>query len=265
MSFYRYEPPDVLRMLIECYWIIEDDNPVTVQQKIIPDGFPEIIFHYRDPYRIKLDNNWELQPKSLLAGQLTKFFYLENTGRSGVLGIKFKPTAITHLFNISMGELTDKVVALDSQIVSLDTMETEMRKCTTHERMMEIINKQLTAIIGDFISGPVDEAVQLIIKTHGSVSVAELTEQVGVGERQLERLFHKYVGLPPKFYARVIRFSYIFHRIDEKKFTWTDLGLQVGFYDQPHFIKNFKAFTGEEPSQYFFNEPSLANFFMKKP
>jgi len=266
MPFYRYEPPDVLRMLIECYWIIEDDNPEPIQQKIIPDGFPEIIFHYGDSYRIKLGNEWELQTKSLLAGQLTNYFFLENTGRSGVLGIKLKPAAITHLFNISMRELTDKVVPLKTNVTGyLDEMEEEVFKTNDHTSMIGVVNRYLERLGKEFKPGAIDNAIRIIIETHGTVSVNELTEQTRTSERQLERLFNRYVGLSPKFYARVIRFSYIFKCINQKNFTWTDLGLEAGFYDQPHFIKNFKAFSGEEPSRYFFDQPSLANFFMKKP
>lgn len=264
MPFFRYEPDPLLRKLIECYWIIEDTDTTIRQQKIIPDGFPEIIFHYGDPYRIKLVNHSELQPKSLLAGQLTKYFFLENTGRSGVLGIKFKPAAITTLFNISMHELTDKVVPLTSRINTLSRMEVDLRKETQHERKIEVINRNLLSLSEKYKRGVVDEAVNLIFSTHGSISVTGLTDHLKTGERQLERLFKKFIGLPPKFYARVIRFSHIFQMVDAKKFTWTDLGLQAGFYDQPHFIKNFKAFTGEDPSRYFFDQPTLANFFMKK-
>jgi YesN/AraC family two-component response regulator len=52
--------------------------------------------------------------------------------------------------------------------------------------------------------------------------------------------------------------------MQKEKISWTQVGLESGYYDQAHFIKNFKAFTGEDPSRYFFEEPNLANFFLKK-
>ena len=110
MQFERIIPPLELKNLIECYWTVEGDDPSPRIQKIIPDGFPEVIFHFGDPYRIKLLDRWETQDKNLLAGQITKFFFLQNTGRSEILGIKFKPQGLAHLFNIPMHTLTDKVV-----------------------------------------------------------------------------------------------------------------------------------------------------------
>ena len=56
MTFNRFDPDEELKNLVECYWIAEDNDPTPFLQKIIPDGFPEIIFHYADPYKIKLDS-----------------------------------------------------------------------------------------------------------------------------------------------------------------------------------------------------------------
>jgi transcriptional regulator GlxA family with amidase domain len=85
-----------------------------------------------------------------------------------------------------------------------------------------------------------------------------------ITERQLERLFKKYIGLSPKFYSRIIRFNHIFQLVKEKRISWLEITHLSGYFDQSHFIRDFKAFTGEEPSQYFFDAPDMANFFLKK-
>ena len=114
MLFQSFAPDKELEPLIERYWLVNDDDTTPRQQKIVPDGFTEIIFHLNDPYRIRLDSDWELQTESLLAGQIRKHFFLENTGRSNIVGIKLKPTAITHLFGLHMHQFTDKVVDLST-------------------------------------------------------------------------------------------------------------------------------------------------------
>ncbi len=116
----------------------------------------------------------------------------------------------------------------------------------------------------DLTNTPINRAIHSIFSTNGMISVSELCGVSGMSERQLQRTFKKYIGLPPKLYARIIRFSRIFHVVQQKKLNGSELGLEAGFYDQSHFIRNFKAFTGEEPSQYFFDQPTLANFFLKK-
>lgn len=267
MIFKRIIPAPHLQPVAECYWIVEDDNNTPHQQKIIPDGYPEIIFHYGDPFRIKTGASWEMQSSNLLAGQIRNFFYLENTGMSGVLGIKLKPTALTHLFNLRMDVYTDKVVPLESVLGKIfqpiiDAVET----IRDHETILHLVNEQLGLLCSkvNLTETPVDKAVASILHRKGMITVAEMASEAGVGERHLERLFKKYVGLSPKFYARIIRFNYIFQLIQQEDPAWTSITFDSGFYDQSHFIRNFKAFTGEDPSAYFFEAQNMANFFLKK-
>ncbi len=95
-------------------------------------------------------------------------------------------------------------------------------------------------------------------------TVAELCQAGSLGERQLQRLFKRYIGLSPKYYARIIRFNHIFQLIKEGGHNWAEIIFLSGYYDQSHFIRNFKAFTGEDPSGYFFQEQNMANFFLNK-
>ena len=266
MQFTRISPKKELSHLIECYWTVENDDPTPLLQKIIPDGFPEMIFHYGDQYTINLGDKWEVQSKNLLAGQITNHFFLKNTGRSSILGIKFRPAALTHLFAISMNELTNRVVDLSSvHREILETLEKSLKAADNHSQRIDIIQDQLFNMIPARLPKmPIDEAIALIFSTKGMISVAGICDAAGTSERQLERIFKKYIGLSPKFYARIIRFSYIFQVVKEKEMSGIELGLESGFYDQSHFIKNFKAFTGEDPSRYFFEQPNLANFFLKK-
>jgi AraC-like DNA-binding protein len=111
---------------------------------------------------------------------------------------------------------------------------------------------------------PVEISLDLIFSSAGACSVSDLAATAGVGTRQLELFYKKFVGLSPKFYARVVRFSKIFLLIQEDKPNWAEIAHLSGYFDQAHFIKNFKAFTGEEPSRYGFDKEDLANFFLMK-
>jgi AraC-like DNA-binding protein len=247
MEFKRIEPTKDAARAVECYWTIRDHNITPVKQKIIPDGFAEIIFHSGDHYKINLDGKWRKQGTRLLAGQISKYFYLENSGRTEILGIKLKPAAITHLFNVSMKGIVDKVISLDKKI-RIDVTSVD-------EYFNEICQNYP-------IDHPVDKAVEMIFQKQGMISVSTICAELGVGERYLQQLFAKYVGLSPKFFARIVRFSYVFKVIKENKPDWADVVYEAGYYDQSHFIRNFKAFTGEDPGEYIFAEKTLANFFM---
>jgi len=248
MEFTRIEPTGVAAKAVEYYWTVKDDDPTPVSHKIIPDGFTEIIFHFGDHYRIDLDGAWKRQGKRLLAGQITKYFYLKNTGVSDILGIKLKPSALAHLFRIPMKEKVDKVVPLDRRI-KIDVGNVD--RCFNE------------LCWGYPIDHPVDKAVEIIFGAHGMISVADVCKELTIGERHLQQLFQTYIGLTPKFFTRIVRFSYVFKVIKEEKPDWSDVVHEAGYYDQSHFIRNFKAFTGEDPGKYFFSEKTLANFFMR--
>jgi AraC-like DNA-binding protein len=249
MEFRRIEPTGNASRAVECYWHVKDDNAKPVQHKIIPDGFAEIILHFGDSYRINLDGSWRKQGKRLLAGQITKYFFLENTGVSNIFGIKLKPTAPAHLFGIGMKNIVDKVIDLDDRIK------------TDVNNIDECFNEFCRNYPSDH---PADKAVDIIFSKKGMVTIGSLCDELSLSERYLQQLFQKYVGLSPKFFARVVRFSHIFQLIKDKDPDWAQVVYEAGYYDQSHFIRNFKVFTGEDPSGYIFAEKTLANFFMKK-
>ena len=264
MQFNRINPPTELKNIVECYWTVEGSDPTPFPQKIIPDGFPEIIFHFGDPYRIKLVDKWGLQSSSLLAGQITKYFFLENTGTTFILGIKLKPAAVTHLFGIDMSLLKDQVINIaDSNSAELKTLADVVCETPIQQRM-EAINNHLKKIYLTESNALIDKVIDRIFASLGMISIKSLCEEYETSERQMERMFKKHIGLSPKFYSRIIRFNNIFQVAQTKKISWSAVGLESGFYDQAHFIKDFKAFTGEDPSKYFFDQPTLGNFFMKK-
>jgi len=271
MDFTRITPHHDLDEFIECYWMMNSDDSVPIVEKIIPDGFTEIIFNYRDVYKSKISGNWNLQSPNLLAGQLKTFFYLQNTGTTGSVAVKLKPAALTLLFGLSMHQYVDKIVDLDAIPNSqLKQLKEKILECISIESKIQeqfvksILDDYFTLLIQTASENPLKESIELIFSSHGLVTVAEMAAVAGVGERQLERLFKKYIGLSPKYYARIIRFNYIFKLIKSKKNSWTEIVYQSGYYDQSHFIKNFKAFTGEDPSSYYFEERNMANFFLNK-
>lgn len=268
MFYDRVSPKKSLSTIIDCYWIVENEDSTVFQQKIIPDGFPEMIFHYGDNYRVNISGSWETQSKSLLAGQIRNHFLLENTGTSGMIGIKFKPASITQLFDINMLDLTDKVVELGMELYKqfepiIKKMDSKaLFKKTVRELDSFFEQQTREETENDRI---INLAIDLIFQEKGMISVTNLTTKTGVNERKLERLFNKYIGLSPKFYSRIIRFNHIFQLVQEKQVNWSEIAQLSGFYDQSHFISNFQEFTGEDPSKYFFDDPTLANFFLKRP
>ena len=268
MFFSRTKPSEKLIPFVQEYWIVENEDPAPTRQKIIPDGFCEIIFHYGDPYRINLGGDWEIQSMMLFAGQIPHHFYLENTGKSGIIGIKLKPASFYHLFGVEMTQFTNKVVDLDTTIPGkLNNIKIKLtgNKLTPEERV-QVVDAWLLSILQESANKitKVQLALDMIFEQNGIGDIETIAQKLNCTRRHLEREFKKTVGLTPKLFSRIIRFTYIFQVMKEGDASWVSIALDSGHFDQAHFIKNFKEFTGEEPSQYGFDETNLANFFLKK-
>ncbi|NER14409.1 helix-turn-helix domain-containing protein [Leptobacterium flavescens] len=267
MDYHLKEPSASLSPFIRSFWSLNDDSSQSGKEKIIPDGYPELIFHYADPYRVNISGQWELQEKELLAGQIRNHFFLENTGKTGMFGIKMQPTAPRELFDLQMDLLTDKVVPLKGELLqTLSPLKQIACSSAGFEEKVSAAENWFTAYLEqkEIKENPVRTVVSKIIDSQGVISVDDLQEYTSVSMRSLERNFKMAVGLSPKFYIRIIRFSNIFRSVEEDS-KWSDIVYQCGYYDQSHFIKNFKEFSGKNPSDYGFDEKTMANFFLSPP
>lgn len=266
MIYQKLSPSEPLEPFIECYWWIDSEGDQTVsEEKIIPDGFPEMIFHYADAYEVNINAGWKPQTKALLAGQLTNHFYLRNTGASGMIGIKWKPDALNHLFQLDMPSLVDQVIELPTTLGHLFTPLQSLKPGLATEQNLKELDEHLLSLIG--FSKEVSlasKAISIIHSTQGKTDIEQLSEQLNMSARSLERHFRKSVGLSPKFYSRIIRLNHVFEMVQSGNRDWADIVYQSGFYDQAHFIKNFKEFIGEDPSSYGFDAQNMANFHLRK-
>ncbi|MEM7086724.1 MAG: helix-turn-helix domain-containing protein [Bacteroidota bacterium] len=268
-KIYRYRDASLrLSHYIKNFWTIDRTIQTTIsREKIIPDGYSELIFHSGDLFRSNFGGSWVPSDLYLLAGQIRKPYFIENIGKSKMFGIKFQPWALTELFNLDMSkfahkrveippelrEVLEPVISIAIQELSFDQQVNEMENWFSKFTS----NRKLNTSSGR-------ASIKLILENKGNISLKQVRNEVGWSERSLERYFNKYVGLTPKLYLRIIRFSTVFELIEKGQNDWADVLFQTGFYDQSHFIKNFKEFAGDYPTKYKFTENSLSNNFLRK-
>jgi AraC-like DNA-binding protein len=240
----------------------------TARQKITPDGFPELIFHFGDPYIISIYGKPdEVQPCSIAAGQIDKPFFLKPTGKSGVIGIKFKPTGMWKYFGCDMRQLTNVTVPL-AQVMKDDPGNEVVRSlrvsCSVPEKI-SIIENFLIQHTRPYQPDPVfDSLVDAIRNSGGQIAIKELLVTHGLQARKLERLFLQQVGVPAKLYARLVRFNHVFKLLQQPELTKAEATYLSGYFDQAHFNKEFREFTGENPQVYFLQNHSFSNFFLNR-
>lgn len=264
MNFNQYHPHPLLQSVIECYWIAEGNS--TEVNKIIPDGYPEMIFHFGDGYQIlDANNTWVNQPLSILAGQLTAPIFIKPTGRTGVLGVKFKPSGIWKLLGCSMAQLENQTVPLEDFLTrDSKTLVDTLQMAVTHAKKIETLNSFFLSKLPNVRTTIVEHVMDRIFQTQGATSITKLCVEENISLRKLERAFRDSVRISPKRYSRLIRFTGVFKLLHQQSIGRTEASYLCGYFDQSHFNRDFKIFSGEDPGSYFNADHSFANFFLNR-
>ncbi len=266
MEYQQYDPGPLLAEYIKCYWNL-DGGPDSSHNKerIFPDGCAELLFEYGDLFKKYTGEHYQIQPRSSIHGQLESYIELENVGRVGIFAVRFKPYGLKPFVRMGGHEFTGRNVSVQD-VWGKDGSELE-------DRMLNARNvRERIAIVETFLMGklhlPYEQkmmmhCIHLLRTVKGSMAIDRLTSDCNISRRQLERRFVDHVGISPKLLSRIIRFQNTVQLLEQGNFTsLTALGFEAGFYDQAHFIKDFKEFTGLNPRQYFAEHLEMTKFFL---
>ncbi|WP_080779310.1 helix-turn-helix domain-containing protein [Chryseobacterium phocaeense] len=266
MDYQTFLPCAELSSLIKCYWILESPEEETPrQQTIVPDGCMEMIFHYGDLYKQYMeDGQAVVQPRSCVFGQLTKPLVIEPTGTTGIFSVRFHYEGFMPFASIPIKEMDDKAVSLDRLFggpgIGLEKSILESK--TPAEKIKHVEEFLLKRLDATAIDRVVQSTIDTIITANGQISISELSQQTHINRRQIERKFSSAVGLSPKQLSKTIRLQSTLKLLLTKEFTsLTALAHESEFYDQAHFIKDFKEFTGLTPKEFYGENLKMSYLF----
>lgn len=259
MIYYTIPPSEKLKEFVKFFWVLESKESYT--HISMPDVCPELLFHYRGRFDELIDNS--KSQKSFTAGvhaqthQRRKFCI---DSAFGMFGVSLYPYAIPLLFGISANELTNEMPDLSSLLKEKglrleEDIENAINSTKRVKIVEEFIVKRLASTYQNSLS--VFKAVQDIIETNGLIPVKKVAGNYFLSERQFERKFLHYAGFSPKFFSRIVRFHAAMAHYGTRGKTLTAIALDCGYYDQSHFIHDFKEFSGLHP-KYFFSGNSEA-------
>lgn len=264
MDYQVYSPSEKLSKYIKLYWTLEGDfSDTPTKNRVFPDGCIELIFHYGSLFKKYNINGAAIQPRCFFHGQLTKFIEIEATGKTGIFSIRFQPHGLKPFVNFNVNRITDDVINIEDVWNSAgEKLANEMITATSNEIRIKIIEDFLLAQLKEISNDVIPSSVKQIEQASGMISIDEVASDAYLGRRQFERKFSETVGLSPKMFARIIRFNYVLKLIEKKEWNnLSQLAQDGGFYDQAHFIKDFKDFTGLNPKSYFAEDLELVKFF----
>src|SRR5690606_167476 len=266
MNYQTFEPSKDLSSLVKCYWTLESPKEETPEkQTIVPDGCMEMIFHYGDLYKQCTDNGSIVQPRCFVIGQLTQPLEIEPTGETGIFSVRFHPEGFLPFATVPIKEMENKAVPLE-KLFGKDGQEIEQKllnTISTSERI-NLIETFLLSRLADTeaIDRIIKSTIETILTANGQLSVDELSRQTNINRRQLERKYSSIIGLSPNQLSKTIQLQDKLKMLLNKKFTsLTALAYEGEYYDQAHFIKDFREFTGMTPKEFYGNNLKMSSLF----
>jgi AraC-like DNA-binding protein len=168
--------------------------------------------------------------------------------------MELTPKGLYHFFKLNMYEFTDHMVSFEELFGPWGVrLQTRVGDADDPQEKIALLQTGLTQLL---LQDPkdyalLDHAVDLIARTHGMLPIRELAAHVGYTKRYLDVLFKDHVGLSPKSLASILRFQ-ASYRVWTRQTSPTSFrnSLPAYYYDQSHFIKEFKRYTGFTPRQY---------------
>ena len=268
MRYKKFFPCSILSPFVECYFIWDSEGSLETTMVIEspPNGFCSIVFNYADPYYLQNKKYERLAvPMQFISGQSIYSYKLFLEGEIGVAGIVFKPAALATIFHLPIYEYTEERIDLYKVFKkSIVDKYANAIKLSGEEQKVHLLEEFLMQQYRIQKPEPdyIDQAANFIVEHNGLLQVSDLLKDSCMSRRSFERKFFQKVGLSPKYYARVRCIGYLLSFVAGKRTAdWPKILAECEFYDQAHFIKDFKEFTGISPKQFYAGNLKLSSLF----
>ncbi|MEP6985344.1 MAG: AraC family transcriptional regulator [Chloroflexota bacterium] len=254
MKFTVIPTPEILKNDVECIRITEHTVKTPLALNVCLNGLPGIVFQHHNG-QSPLEN---ITTRVGSASNIPTLFVYGQMTEPGIMNyypqsftstqIVLKPHALQTLLGLNASHLTNALVELrefSAGSLNMQLMDARSQPQRLNLLLNFLVSKLQQARHRDCL---VEESLSLIHKNSASVTVKHLLDSLSISERQFEKRFIQSVGLAPYFYIRVKRFNEALRLIHSGRFSkLTDVAHALNFYDQSHFIRDFKAFSGITP------------------
>ena len=243
VAYQEMMPHPALQNYIYCYWELKTNQSLDefFAYRVVADGCMDILWELNAPQQ------------NFIIGFSSEhtIFPLENTFH--YFGIRFLPTALPLLFNLDASELTNKFEALEAVVPNISQQLALLSEGVfSAVEIKTRLDQFFLGILRSIDNQPdtrICKALHLILQSKGGITIEQELD-AGVSPRQLRRLFKFYIGDTPKVFSRVVRFQNILKaKPSRESLRKNKLFYDLGYYDQAHFIKEFKYMYGISPSK----------------
>lgn len=249
-SVYRYEeikPPDDLKEYLNKIWIFDSpgNSDIGSNFRILPDFTVSLIF---------ISGEKPNKRGIFISGPNTVPVSIHHFNNQSTTGFRFKPAIVHRLFNILPSVSINKITPINAFISKavLNKLKKNFFSAESNDDKIKVfstfINKY--SLIQDKNFKELLDAVEIIIRTKGKVKLEKIYSAIKISPRQFQRNFTAAAGLSPKEFCKIVRFHNVAEKLVKNNFRHFDALVETGYYDQSHYYREFKEFTGMLPSAF---------------
>jgi AraC-like DNA-binding protein len=256
MIYQTYQPRSPLSQFVELLWSREGENLPKTQSRLLPIGSMELVINlYED--KIPLFDCSSRSPSGstngmMICGVHSESFIINNDSQISMMGVHFKPGGNAPFFTLPAGELHNQRISLD-----------ELWQGRTAELRDRLLESPTVAtrfgVLEQFllmVMKPLDQYTAIAMalqkfEREPTTRVSEVTDKIGFSTRHFNQLFRDRVGLTPKLFCRVRRLQQVLDLVSGKEqVDWADIAIACGYFDQAHFIHDFRMLAHCTPTEY---------------
>ena len=250
MRFEKFIPTNQLKPYIKYFVISEND--VKSEYKVLPSSGLVMGFQYRGQLTNIQNETEDKLNTAGITGISDSYKIFGNSAGIGTILVYFTETGFAQFASHPANELFNLSVSLEQIFAKNIVKETEekLASANSDKQRLQIVERFLLSQLKDIQKDKVIvEAVKIIYETKGTIRIRELNERLYISQSPFEKRFRKLVGTTPKKFASIVRFNAILNNITDAK-SLTDICYENNFFDQAHFIKDFKRYTGDSPERF---------------
>ena len=255
MNYQEYIPSEALRSCVKCYYVYESDAQQLVDDKAFATGCVEIMLNLDgEQWQTQSNGKFIQTSKVELWGQILRPLPLKLTGKSSMLGIRFHPFGAALFFNEEVSLFNDQVIDLRSlmgkSVDDLYKVLQDANELTERLKLIEdfLLNRLTQSTSRKEKTTLVKFVMDELTRDDFFDNIENVAARYGITSRYLQKIFLQYTGLTPKLYTKINRFQKCLVLVGRGDLSLTSIAYQSGYFDQSHFIREFRSFTGITPS-----------------